>query len=191
MAQSRGSGNAPKQNQSLNPPRSSSGRSLAAMRADDEVEFAEAVELLASRVPRVGDSERQSKDKIGQRLRYALRRGEIVGRGPESKTLLLGDVAAWASAKWPGRIDLPLLPIVGVANVTLDGAGLSAEAQVIPGNLAEIADALQDALKRESRLISELSAAQAEIGRLSTLANMYEENIRKNRESARRPRTKR
>lgn len=191
MAQSRGSGNAGKQNQSLKLPRSNTGRSSVAIRADDKVEFAEAVELLASRVQRAGDSERQAKDKVGQRLRYALRRGDIVGRGPGSKTLLLGEVAAWASAKWPGKVDLPLLPIAGVVNVALEGAGLSAEAQVIPGDFAECAGALQEALRRESRLISELSAARAEIDRLTTLANKYVENRRKNRESAGKPRTKR
>lgn len=161
--------------------------------ADDLLTIQELVELLAPRVKAPGDSLRQAKDKVRKRLLYSHRSGELVRfeaqeRGDDGR-FWLGCIVAWGREKWPGKLtDLPARH-----NATVEErfrSASSAFGDVVPTDLPQCREALRACQAQVRLLEAKLAEHQREIGRLKQLADRYESNRAKNRESARKPRKK-
>lgn len=150
--------------------------------------LAEMASLIALRVNPHGESMRNTVDKVRKRIVYAADQGELHYVGPKALGLFfVPEVLVWAREKWPGA--LSDLPVSQEANAQV-GMKLDATLSTyhIPGDLARCQEALQDALLTNRELERRLSTTEAEIERLGPLAEKYEQNREKNRQSARKPR---
>jgi hypothetical protein len=166
-----------------------SSASKQELSAHSLLSFAEVVELVAPRVRESRDSLRQAKDKVGQRLRYAIRQRVVKASQPGGRSYELGTIVAWARHKWPGKVnDLPMVAITATAHIRLEDATASARGYTVHRDIELCVKALNEALDRNAKLEAELTAAKQEIEKLRPLANRYLKNRQKNRESARRPR---
>lgn len=150
----------------------------------------EAKELLAELVPDTEDDPRQTKDKVDQRLKYAIRLGHLSPSASNADLFALGEIVAWAHTKWPGRIaDLPstarIVPLAGNETVVSDST-LSVHVRL--ANLASCHEALDAAHKKIELLEQQLLAAREEIEKLTPLAAKRQLMRAKNQENARKPR---
>lgn len=151
----------------------------------------ELVQIITPLVKSPNDSLRQARDKVRQRILYALDKddpqasaaiGEHDGFVPD-----LEKAAIWARSKWPsisfGAVHLVLPPISEAAR--LSDASIP---WVIPGDKEQCQAALELAHKVLRSMREELKLVRKENARLSPLAKRYEEICQANRKSAAFPR---
>lgn len=156
--------------------------------AESEVSFAEAVALLAQARGTPSWELRQEKERLSQRLRYALRKGTITEVRTGNRRFKLGDITLWAQRKGLNPVGLPAAPVtLAGANTTITHDS-SVGAIVSPGSLAECCQELAKAASTISRLEAELAAANRELARLRPIAEHDAQRREKNRKSARKPR---
>ncbi len=145
-------------------------------RASELLTIQELVDLLAPRVRKAGDTLRQAKDKVRKRLLYAQKSGELERLGTPAKQpngrCKVNDLLAYYSRD--------LSETLTVSD--------SAIADIIPGDLPRCQQALRDSQNKVRLLEAQLAESLAEIRRLKPLADRYEANRAKNRESAKKPR---
>ncbi|MBX6421910.1 MAG: hypothetical protein IRZ06_13020 [Nevskia sp.] len=160
-------------------------------RASELLTIQELVDLLAPRVRKAGDTLRQAKDKVRKRLLYAQKSGELERLGTPAKQpngrFKLSAVIGWARFKWPGKVNDLLAYYSRDLSETLTVSD-SAIADIIPGDLPRCQQALRDSQNKVRLLEAQLAESLAEIRRLKPLADRYEANRAKNRESAKKPR---
>jgi hypothetical protein len=162
---------------------------------DKTITFADAVEFLAARVRKPGDEEREAKDRVRQRLTYAIKTGQLVtldGTKVGPSLFSMNSFAAWAHSKWPGKLpDLPYPPITANVRIPLPVLHIRATGYCIPNNLADCQTALADVEKERIRLHAELVEARNEIDQLRPLAEAQKNLRARNQQNARRKRNRR
>lgn len=144
--------------------------------------------VIAYRVQPHGEELRTTVDKVRKRLMYAVDHHELHLAGPPGLQLFfVPQVLAWARSKWPEAFaDIPIAH-EAAANSSFT-MGDASQACLIPGDPAKCQEALMDAHRTIHRLERELAALQKEADRLRPLAERYEQNRQKNRDSAKLPR---
>lgn len=143
--------------------------------------------LIALRVRPPGEDGRATIDKIRKRLRYAVKIGEVHPMLSESGLFYVPEVIAWAQRKWPDK----LCDLVGEHAASAHSNLLvhdKVQHTSIPADLPSCQDALEDAQQLIHKLRADIASAHAEIARLRPLADKYEQNREKNRQSAKLPR---
>ena len=145
--------------------------------------------LLAFRVQKPGEDLRSTVDKVRKRMRYAVEKDElhVMGPSPQIQLFFAAQVFAWARKKWPERFC-----DVSVRHDETVSDGLKIAVSVrdwhYPADVDECHRLLRAAYEDVELLGEELAAANREIEKLRPLAERYEENRERNRQSAKRPR---
>lgn len=135
---------------------------------------------------------RQTRDKVGKRIRYADQSGELAAFGVFSKDsdgrFETGEILGWASTKWPGRFTG--LPVVHNAPlVEAISLGNSASADVVPNDLLACQQALIAAQAEIKNLLALQLKSLVLIEKLQPIAEKYEALRRRKKASARLPRS--
>jgi hypothetical protein len=130
--------------------------SLALPEPHDLVSRDKVIAIIAAKVRLPGDTFRQSKDKVGKRIAYAVKKGWL--DHPVKKRFVFGDVVRWARQRrgWGDKLaGLPLtdppkaLPVpVRAAHVAIHDLSLK-DCHAL---LAEVSDQLRAALDELNRL---------------------------------------
>lgn len=156
--------------------------------AGDLVLRATIIAIIAEKVKLPGEALRQSKDKVGHRLAYAIKNGKA--RAPANGRFVFGDVIRWARQRqgWgdklaglPESAPIPATP----KSVTVRASHEAAYARSAD-SLKECKALLAHARQENTALIGQLRAALEELQRLRPLAEMWQTRIvEKNRRNAR------
>lgn len=162
-----------------------------AQRAMKSIAIKKLVEIIVPHVRSPDDSLRQARDKVRQRVVYAVEKNDpqvLAAIGVDNNfTLNIEQAAIWARTKWPS-IDLgpahhilpPVREVIGVHDAMYDW--------MIPGDIARCQASLEAAHKIMRAMRDELKRLRVENAHLAPLAHRYEEICEANRKSARIPR---
>jgi hypothetical protein len=144
--------------------------------------------LIAIRVQPPGEELRTTLDKVRKRLIYALRKDELHLMTIGPLELFFGpQVFAWSRRKWPEAFgDIPITHDAKAKSGMK--VGVTARTFVYPGKIDDCHKVLRSTYDELDLLEQELRLAELEIARLKPLADRYEENREKNRQSAKKPR---
>lgn len=145
---------------------------------DDTITKAQLVALVASRAKRDSFDDEAT---VRNRMRRIVTRDVELGRLEHGEHgVRLGDVASWASSRWPGRYDdLPKDERVGQAGLQIAPVVLSAVGHVLP---MSIEGALREIVKMHDSieaLRSELESERAKVRELEPDATKWRAWIEK------------
>src|SRR5690349_24985157 len=143
--------------------------------------------MLAPRVRKPEQTNREARENAHKRVRYALEKGQLAAG--QSAADPQAALVRWARKKWPMK--LTDLPSSFATNLQADVLRLedSAVIDVVPGDIASCQAALNAAQSHNRTLEIELRQAKAEIERLRPMAAKYAAMQKKNAQAAREPRT--
>jgi hypothetical protein len=158
-----------------------------ARRAMKSIAVNELVDLILPLVRSPDDSLRQARDKVRQRVQYAVKKNDpqaLAAIGAENNyTLNIGQAAIWARTKWPWVVlgpgnhrPPPISEKAGVRDGVIES--------VIPGDIDRCKAALREAYDVIHEMQKELASLGLENSRLAPLARRYQEICVANRKSA-------
>lgn len=162
-----------------------------AERAMKSIAINKLVDLIVPLVRLPSDSVRQTRDKVRQRLLYAVNRSNpqaLAAIGADDNyTVDIEQATAWARTKWP-TISMgtahhipPAVPeAIGIQDGVFDWT--------IPGDISRCQASLETSHRVIRAMRDELKRLRAENARLVPLAKRYAEICEANRKSARKPR---
>ena len=147
---------------------------------NDTISQAQLVALIAARSPRdAADDEATVRNRTLARVSRDVKLGKLVRRKDGFR---IGDVAAWASSRWPDRYnDLPKDEVVGHAALQIAPITLRAVGYVLP---ASIEGAVQELIKLHDTidaLRTELNGERAKVRELEPDAKKWRDWMMKKR----------
>lgn len=148
---------------------------ISSGKPSDTITRAEAVALVASRIPRQrGDDIGTLRNRVSSRLTYAVERQELIPVSP--RKFRLGDVVRWARLKWPGRFDgLPITSRRQCVTIIDSGYATSeSQATVLPSTLPECREQIRSMSIQIESLKRELQATQVEVTALAPKAERWD-----------------
>lgn len=149
--------------------------------ADSSIARANAVRLIAMRIRKFGDTDRQARNRVSKRIGYAIEKGKLweTSRG----IFVFGDLVRWTWDEWPGSFDdLPVRLRHVVANtprpLSLGSFSLRSRAVGLPGDLpTTIRERNLDLYSRIDELEAALEAAHAEVENLRPDAERWRAQV--------------
>lgn len=146
----------------------------------------EAVEIIAERLRRSDETERQSKNRISHRINYAIKQGKLIQL--QDGCFSFNDLAIWVRSNWPNSFnDWPIL-VATECNMCLTARG-TANAVILPETLERCHEAIRNMHETITTLEEKLEAANHQIEQLLPDANNWRELQRKNKANAKRSRS--
>lgn len=148
--------------------------------------FNEVVAFIMERLDVPQPERRSTRDKVRKRVRSGLGDGKLPRLDLETTDVDRDQLIYWARTKWPGKFNIPIT----VPGHLRDTAALAGQAEVLalPASIEECHALIRGLDSRNRLLVMMLNRQAAIISDLRPLAEQYERNREKNRESAKRPR---
>lgn len=141
----------------------------------------EAVEIIAERLRRFDETERQSKNRVSHQISYAIKQDKLIQS--QDGYFPFNDLAIWARSKWPNYFnDWPII-VAAECNMHLTTSA-TANPVILPGSLKCCHEDIRSMHETITTLEKKLEAANYQIEQLLSDAKNWRELQRKNKANA-------